>query len=297
MFTMTGKRFINSKLAGTPLKNFEIETSWRKTMNYAASIGDNNPAYFDDESPYGIIAHPVFPVAITWNILGSIQNFIDSDSFPSELLFTQVHYTEHLEIHKPVTPGQKLIISGKIVAIIPHRAGTQVILRLDAMEKEGSLIFTEHIGAMLRGVECAGSSGEELIPVIPKSPEIQEAIWESKVYINPLLPFIYDGCTDIIFPIHTSKKFAHMVGLPDIILQGTATLAIAVTEIINRELGGNSKMVRSLSCRFTGMVIPGSEITVRFLSKKNLENRNLLFFDVINSKGERILGNGCLIAD
>ncbi len=294
---MTGKPKINSNLAGTPLKNFEIETSWRKTMNYAAAIGDNNPAYFDDESPSGIIAHPVFPVAVTWNILGSIQKFIDSDNFPTELLFTQVHYSEHLEIHRQIIPGQKLVINGKIAAIIPHRAGTHVILRLDASGRDGDPVFTEHIGAMLRGVECIGSSGEELIPVSPRAPEISDPVWESRLNINPLMPFVYDGCTDIVFPIHTSKKFAHQVGLPDIILQGTATLAIAVTELVNRELNSDSTKIKSISCRFIGMVLPGTDISVRFIGKKEIEKGQYLFFDVINSKGERVLGNGCLISE
>jgi acyl dehydratase len=294
---MADKPVIDSQLAGTPLKIFEIETSWRRIMNYAAAIGDYNPAYFDDEKADGIIAHPVFPVAVTWNILGSIQNFIDSENFPTKLLFTQVHFTEHLELHKPVTPGQKLVIKGKVAAILPHRAGTHVVLRLDAHEKDGGAVFTEHIGAMLRGVECAGGGrGEDILPPVTKAPDNSVTVWEAKVPVSRLLPFIYDGCTDIIFPIHTSKKFAHMVGLPDIILQGTATLAMAVSELINRELGGNSGSVRSLSCRFTGMVIPGSEITVRFIGRNSAGNGSLLFFDVMNSKGERVLGNGCLTA-
>ncbi len=265
-------------------------------MNYAAAVGDNNPVYFNDESPEGIIAHPVFPVAVTWNIVGSIQKFIDSDNFPAELLLTQVHYTEHLEIHKPVTPGQKLIITGKIAAILPHRAGTHVVIRLDALEKDGDPVFTEHVGAMLRGVECVGSAGEDCIPVVPKLAESSENLWESSISINPIMPFVYDGCTDIVFPIHTSKKFAHQVGLPDIILQGTATLAMAVTELVNRELDGHPIKVKSISCRFTGMVLPGTDISVRLLGEKKLENGKNLFFDVINSNGERVIGCGHLFA-
>lgn len=293
---MTCRSNIASQLAGTPLKNYESEISWRKIMNYAAAVGDNNPVYFNDESPEGIIAHPVFPVAVTWNIVGSIQKFIDSDNFPAELLLTQVHYTEHLEIHKPVTPGQKLIITGKIAAILPHRAGTHVVIRLDALEKDGDPVFTEHVGAMLRGVECVGSAGEDCIPVVPKLAESSENLWESSISINPIMPFVYDGCTDIVFPIHTSKKFAHQVGLPDIILQGTATLAMAVTELVNRELDGHPIKVKSISCRFTGMVLPGTDISVRLLGEKKLENGKNLFFDVINSNGERVIGCGHLFA-
>ncbi|MHA1487548.1 MAG: MaoC/PaaZ C-terminal domain-containing protein, partial [Promethearchaeota archaeon] len=74
-----------------------------------------------------------------------------------------------------------------------------------------------------------------------------EPVWKKSVYIDKLRSFVYDGCTDIVFPIHTSKKFAHFVGLPRIILQGTATLAFAVKEIINEESERDPNRVREIS--------------------------------------------------
>ena len=163
------KTALNSELTGTGLRDYETLMNWRDIMNYSAAIGDTNPRYFDDESATGIIAHPVYPVALTWNILGKIQEFIVSENFPVELLLTQVHYTEHLEIHRPLSPGISLVIKGRIAAILPHRAGTHVVIRLDAREKEGAPLFTEHIGAMLRGVECiGGGAGRESHPVVSK---------------------------------------------------------------------------------------------------------------------------------
>ncbi len=279
---------LDSALAGTPLKDFTCEVNWRATMNYSAALADNNPRYFDDERPAGIIAHPIFPVAVTWNILGCLADFIDSANFPLELIPRQVHHTEHLELHRPVTPGMKLTIGGMVAAILPHRAGTRVILRLDAEDGEGP-VFTEHIGGLLRGVECAGGgSGEENLPSEPKNTDNNRLLWENRVRIDPLLPFVYDGCSDIFFPIHTSKRFARQVGLPGIILQGTCTLALAVTEIVNREPGSDPSLVKAVGCRFTGMVLPGDEISVRLTGKE----RGNLFFEVINGRGEKALSRG-----
>ncbi len=267
-------------------------------MNYSAAIGDANPRYFDDESSNGIIAHPVYPVALTWNIIGRIQEFIVSEKFPTELLLSQVHYTEHLEIHRPLSPGLQLVIKGQIVAILPHRAGTHVVIRLVAREKEGTPVFTEHIGAMLRGVECiGGGSGKESLPIVQNISDAVEPCWVSTVSIDRLMPFVYDGCTDIVFPIHTSMKFARMVGLPGIILQGTATLAIAVTELVKRELNSEPARVKSVSCRFTGMVLPGSNISVRMIEKRKNNTATDLLFDVCNINGERVISSGCLSAD
>jgi hypothetical protein len=289
---------VNPELTGTRLRDYEMSVNWRDIMNYSAAIGDMNPRYFDDESPDGIIAHPVYPVAVTWNILGNLREFIVSEKFPKELLLTQVHYTEHLEIHRPISPGIQLVIKGRISAILPHRAGTHVVIRLDAREKEGAPVFTEHIGAMLRGVECiGGGSGKESLPIVPNVGDAAEPCWVNTISIDPLMPYVYDGCTDIVFPIHTSTKFARMVGLPGIILQGTATLALAVTEIVNRELNREPSRVRSVSCRFTGMVLPGSDISVRMIEKRKKNSGTDLFFDVCNTNGERVISGGCLFAD
>lgn len=295
---MVTRPVIDSALTGTPLKTLSTFVSWRDTMNYSAALGDANPRYFDDESPEGITAHPVFPVAVTWKILGRIGEFIDSKNFPLELLLTQVHYTEHLEIHRPLVPGSRVDIEGRIAAILPHRAGTHVILRLDAADGNGLALFTEHIGAMLRGVECGGvGSGGEDIPSVPGLSEPGEPLWERVLHVDLLRPFVYDGCTDIVFPIHTSKQFARQVGLPGIILQGTATLAMAVTEIINGELGADPRTVRSIACRFSGMVLPGSDISVRLLGKEKSRKGTGLFFDVRDGTNQPVLLGGYLYAE
>ena len=297
-FIRMNKPVINSELTGTRLRDYEMSVEWRDIMNYSAAIGDNNPRYFDDENPDGIISHPVYPVAVTWNILGNIREYVISENFPTELLLSQVHYTEHLEIHRPLSSGVQLVIKGRIVAILPHRAGTHVVIRLDAREKEGALLFTEHIGAMLRGVECiGGGSGKESLPIVRNASDSDKPCWVNTVSIDPLMPYVYDGCTDIVFPIHTSARFARMVGLPGIILQGTATLALAVTELVNRELNSEPARVRSVSCRFTGMVLPGADISVRMIEKRKNNSGTDLFFDVSNIRGERVISAGCLFAD
>ena len=205
---------------------------------------------------------------------------------------TQVHYTEHLRFYRPIRPGDELKIQGKIAAIMPHKAGTHIVIRFDAIDSQGSTVFTEHIGAMLRGVSCTDEGrGSGDLPQVPDFPGENEPIWKSVIAIDELAPFVYDGCTRIYFPIHTSVKFAHSVGLPGIILQGTATLANAVRELINTEGSGNPLAVNSVSCRFSGMVMPGSEITLRLIGKVP-GNGTELFFEVVNAEGKKAISHG-----
>ncbi len=284
---------ISSKFVGVSLKEYRTVVNWRDTMNYAAAIADNNPHYFDDEQASGIVAPPMYSVATTWPILERLWKYIDANDFPMEILRTQVHYSEHLEFHAAIIPGDELRINGVIAALLPRRAGTHLIVRFEAINQDGKAIFTEHVGGMLRGVTCLDKgAGGETLPQIPPPPETGPPIWEQTIRIDPLRPYIYDGCTNIVFPIHTSRKYAHEVGLPDIILQGTATLAFAARELLNHHADGVPDKLQTLSCRFTGMVLPDTDIKVQLLSSKDRGGHQDLFFRVLGDQGRIVINNG-----
>jgi len=283
---------IDAKYTGTKLKDFITHINWRHTMNYAAAINDTNDKYFNDEREQGVIAHPANCVAITWPVSERIWEYADIEDFPMEIVATQVHYSEHLEIHKPVKPGDKLTIKGKIAAILPHRAGTHLVIKYEATDENGMLVFTEHTGAMMRGVSCTGNSNaQELLPSVPENISPSE-LWKTEIFVDPLRPFIYDGCSGIFFPIHTSVKFARQVGLPGIILQGTATLAMTISSIIENEANGNPERIKTICCRFTGMVRPDSNISIQLTGKNTNKDNTDLFFNTLNSSGQKAISNG-----
>jgi acyl dehydratase len=285
---------IGSSFTGTLLKPLKKTVTLRDTMNYAAGVFDVNTRYLDDERPGGIIAHPVFAVTLTWPIIGNISDFIEDSSFPKELLLTIVHFSEHLQFSRPVMPGDELEIKGEIAAILPRRAGTLIVCKLAATDANGAHVFTEHMGGMLRGVKCADEGrGAENLPLSPATDETTP-VWEKPVFINPLAANIYDGCSDIHFPIHSSPRFAHDVGLPGIILQGTATLAYAVSIITDSEASGDPTRINKIACRFKGMVIPGTRINVRVLHRNE---KGGIFFDVLDDKGKQAIGDGFIGID
>ncbi|MCG8683364.1 MAG: MaoC family dehydratase N-terminal domain-containing protein [Desulfobacterales bacterium] len=283
---------LNSQLAGTRLKNYQTEVSQRQTVNFAAGLNDNNPIYFDDIRAQGVAAPPTFPVSITWPVLSQLGDFILLDEFPKEVLFTQVHYTEHLVIHRLVRPGDHISLDGKIVSITPHRAGTHAIIRLDAKDGSSNPVFTEYIGAMLRGVDCDGEMTVDPLPQIPENDPAVPTAWTCLLEIDPLTPYIYDACADIEFPIHTSPKFARDVGLPGILLQGTATLGLAVRELVNNQADGNPEAVKEIACTFTGMVEPGTDIEICCLETRQKKEFTHIFFEVINASNKKAIRNG-----
>ncbi len=284
--------YISPEIVGLKLKEYRTEITWRQTTNYAAAVGDINPCYLDDSRPEGLIAPPVFAAALTWPIQQRLHEYVDIPGI-EEAMRTVVHYTEHIEFNRPLKPGDRVSVEGEVLAVTPHKAGTQLTLKFFIKDWDGNLIATEHVGGLLRGVRCEGGGrGGENLPQIPRYEPDSPPAWEVSLAISREAPYIYDGCTDIVFAIHTSPRFAREVGLPDIIYQGTATLALAVRELVNREAGGNPARLHSLSARFGGMVFPGTSIRVQMLQRLDGPNSADLFFQIINSEGQKAVTDG-----
>lgn len=142
---------IDAKLTGTPIRAVRMTADERHLMNFAAAVSDANPAYLDDDREGGILSHPIYCVALTWPVCERIGENLECDRFPSEILKTQVHYSEHLELYRLIRPGDRLTLAGEIAAILPHRAGAHLVLELNATDEAGLPVFREHIGGILRG--------------------------------------------------------------------------------------------------------------------------------------------------
>jgi len=82
------------------------------------------------------------------------------------------------------------------------------------------------------------------------------------------------------------------VGLPDIILQGTATLALAVREVTNREAAGKPALIAAISCRFTDMVFPGDTIDVQCTGREIEGETKHVSFRVQNGRGKFAVSGG-----
>src|SRR5215831_17990681 len=56
--------------------------------------------------------------------------------------------------------------------------------------------------------------------------------WSAELPVAPTLAHVYSECARIWNAIHTDRAAALAAGLPDIILHGTATLALAVSAVL-----------------------------------------------------------------
>jgi acyl dehydratase len=283
---------IDSRIQGHMLPDLEKDVSWRDITNYSAAIGDENPWYLDDTRPAGIIAPPMFIVAFTWPVAGSFHKHFEQ-FLPPQILGTVVHASEYLSFLRPILPGERLLIKSRVISVKPTSAGTLIILRFEILDDRNNLVGIEETGSLFRGVPCSSPHQKtDEYTSWPRESHYDSLLWEKIIPIPRSAPWVYDGCTGIVFPIHTSMAFARQMGLPDIILQGTCTLALAAREITNLEADSNPKRLKEIACRFTGMVIPGSSISVQVLKREEASLGRKLHFRVLNGQGEIALSFG-----
>ena len=276
---------IDSQIVGARIKPYHFRVTTRQIQNYAASIFDENSIYFDTEKE--IVAHPLFVARISWEIIEKL-NQLSEVEFPDHIFDHLAHQSEYLEIHRLLKPGDELTIPGEIVAVIPHKLGVKIFLKFDYFDQQNKLVLAEYIGAILFGVKCSDQGKTSLnLPVVERV-EQNSLIWETQIPIEKVAPYIYDGCSNIVYPIHTDRKFARSMGLSDIILQGTATLAMSVSAIIKRELNHDPRLIKIISAKFTDVVVPPNRLSVRLLER----NQQEAYFDVTERGGKFVLKGG-----
>lgn len=260
------------------------EARW--LMAYAAALGETDARYYDTSAPAGPVAHPLFAVCYEWSLAQTLR----AKGMDEEVARRGVHAFHNLAIHRPPQAGERLRVSAKVIGVQTVRAGTLVVTRFSATDRTGVAVTTTDYGSIYRGVDLKGDA-IAATPNVPAAPSPTDGVrWEERVEIALQTAHVYTECARIYNPIHTDAAVARAAGLPAIILHGTATLALAVSRVVARELGGDPGRVRGVAVRFSGMVRLPSHITVRGRDAQ----AGAIAFDAIGPDGSAVLSAGRL---
>jgi acyl dehydratase len=233
----------------------DIDARW--LMAYAAALGETDPRYYDTLAPGGPAAHPLFSVCYEWPAILALR----ARATPEETATRSVHATHDLTLHRPPRAGDRLSTTARVTGLSHRRAGTLMTVREETVDAEGRPVSTTDYGTVYRDV---GFEGEDsgVRAEARGGPEMPPRAVELPVTVPAGLAHVYTECARIWNPIHTDVAVARAAGLPDIILHGTATLALAVSRVL-AYADADPLAVRQLSARFTGMVPLPSHVIVR----------------------------------
>lgn len=286
---------ISSGCVGLALTESFEDISVRRILAYAAGIGDISPAVFDDAGD-DLVAPPAFCVSLEWPVAShpSVRDALSAE--PAEILRV-VHASQDSVFHSPVRPGDRLRTSGRVTGLRATGSGALATIRLATQREDGEPVVTSWLRSLYRGV---GIDGEAKVledpPALPAVPDggSDEAIG---IVVARELPHVYTECARIWNPIHTERRVADAAGLPDLILHGTATWALAGREIVARHAAGDPRRLRRLHGRFRAMVIPGTTVTLHHRAVHDTGGHTLVAFRVANADGDDAISDGVALID
>lgn len=277
---------VSSRALGAELAPNTVEITPRMLLAFAAGVGDLGPPTFDDAGPVPLVASPGFCARLEWAVLGSgrasLLGVLEAERLRA------AHVEQDTIYHRAIRPGNRLTTFGRVMGLRETSAGALVRTLLSTVDADnGRAVVTSWHASIYRGVSLEGEGGAVEEP--PTLPEIKTAVWRDVVLpVAREAAHVYSECAAIWNPIHSERKVALAQGLPDVILHGTATWALAGKEIVARCADGDAEKLRRLRVRFKAPVLPGHPITLQFAA----ESRGRVTFRVLNHNGEVAVEGG-----
>ena len=260
-----------------------IDARW--LMAYAAGLGESDSRYYDTLDWKGPTAHPIFPVCYEWPVLLALRARTNSE----ELATRSVHATHHLTLHRPPRAGDTLHTTARVTGLTHRRAGTLMTVRQETVDANGLPVSTTDYGSVYRDVGFEGGDSG-IRQEAPGGIEMPAGAVELRVEVPAGRAHVYTECARIWNPIHTDVAVARAAGLPDIILHGTATLALAISRVLGH-LAADPRAVREVSARFSGMVPLPGHFTLRVVEAAQGKG---VVFDARGQDGAFVLSGGAL---
>ena len=253
---------IAAEIVGRAIEADQQQVDKRWLMAYSAGLGET--AY----------PHALFPVCYEWPATRLLRERAGLVPIDARL----VHAQHDLIIHRPPRE-ETLFISGKVVAALQRKPGVLVVYRFETRDAKGEPVSTTDFSALYRGAQLEGA--DRVLDKVEDPPKHSQALKPAgEIQVAATAAHVYTECARIWNPIHTDVDYARAAGLPDIILHGTATLALSVSRL-------GMKSVRRIRCRFAGMVTMPSTLTVH-ASREG----DAITFETRNSHGETVIERG-----
>lgn len=275
---------------GLPLRRFEKTLSVRDVLAYASGLAASEAPFLDDAQAGGVRALPFQCVSLEWPCIVSLREALSDALLPEEAR-RGVHAVQDSTFHRPMRPGDVLVTDGRIVSARRIRAGVLVVCKLETRDLVGGEpVTTSWTSSIYRDVGLAGD--DVTLEAPPAAAEASGTLPAdaacARISIPREMPHVYSECADIWNPIHTERAVALAAGLPDIILHGTATWALAGLTILRRLGDHDVGRLQRITGRFTGMVIPGEDILVRYAPAVG----EVVRFEVLTAAGRPAISDG-----
>jgi acyl dehydratase len=248
------------------------------TQAYARATNDENPAYFGPDA----IAPPLFHVRLLKDVMFQVA----CDPELKLNMVKLVHGEHKATFHAPLRPGDVATMSARLENVEQKASGLLVESRHfvrvgDALAVEATTAY------FIRGQGVDADAPKPARAPREPAPEPPAPDFVVPLPVTGDQSHRYATVSLDDNPIHTDPAFAAKAGLPDVILHGLCTMAMAGRVLVDDQAGGNPLRLRHLGVRFAGMVFNGEDLqTVGWRTGEDIQ------FAVLNGKGKPVIANG-----
>jgi acyl dehydratase len=275
--------FMNRAMIGYTLKQRFGPFTQKEIDDYVYATLDDISKYHGKLSPappffFSKELYPMFKKIITHRDLG-----VD--------LIRMVHGYQGLNCYDLIERDDVIDVEMRIEDITDTSAG-EILRIVTRAYKEGELVIEGDTGFVVRrkrhidSDDVGNKNSEEYSFITGDDDEIKILIkteaGQEKRYAK--------GSNDTN-PIHTSRLFARLAGLPGTILHGVCVIAMCTNSLIDNLAQREIKRLSSVSGRFAYPVIPGDTLTLK--GRRFFRNgRKEVSFNVFSSKGKAVVKKG-----
>ena len=282
--------FLRPEAVGKSYPDVTYEVTREKIAAYLESYGDT-PTIYENSSPlmYAVVfafeagAAPVFDTDVAED--------------PARMLRRLVRGSLDIELVRPVCPGERVVTTATVENIEQKSSGELLTIVTRSRTPNGEPIATVRNIHFIRGEtppeeKSKGAVGTSNVtdistratkPDLPR-PSLNPVDFTYAFVVPEAMPALYADASLDRNPLHTDPAFARKVGFPNVILQGSATLAVAQRGIVASLCPDAPSRLFKLSCRFAKPVFPGDNLIVRGQKSGT--------FDVVNAKHIPVLESG-----
>lgn len=285
---------LHSAALGSTTVPTDIELDVRRAVAFAASIiGEENTAYLDD-AQLPLPVHPAIAFSLQW---ASRFRAPEGDRREPVHGALAVHADSDLRITRPFRSGETVTTQGRLIS--RRRLGLRVhtLERYRMSDPAGNTVAELDFGTLSEGAVSAHERGdvENRVPRPSKVDQRAAPLWSSELLVPVRAFHCYTECARIYSPIHTEQRVARELGLPGIILHGSATKAIALSQVINRCFGGDPSRITRMYGQLRGMVAADTVIRVECMGIDDQSADRVVSFRVLNETGQHAVSNGFVV--
>jgi len=289
---------LQSSAVGTVLKSPAITIPTRWLLAYAAVLGLDDERYADDARVGGIEAIPFICTRFEWLLQRQLRVH-PALGLNDDEACRGVHYIQDSTFFSSIRPDMTVEVEGEIREIRGVRAGALIryAYGLRNLDTGADLVRTRSI-SIYRDVAVEGNAAKLPETSMPNERGQHVDLGDSDstgIQVSRSFPQLYTECADIWNPIHTERRVALAAGLPDIIVHGTATWALAGCQLMRSYETRWGKRLSQFAAKFSGNVIPPSELLIRHAPVA--EQTGIVHFDVLGPDGLSVLRDGLAVFD